>query len=71
MMATDDILYTKARIILKGMPRANDGFVTRDRLKNSLIWKYKIKNSDIYLLIQELEKRGLIERARQGYKVKV
>jgi len=71
MMTTDDILYTKARIILKGMPRASDGFVTRDRLKNSLIWKYKIKNSDIYLLIQELEKRGLIERARQGYRVKV
>jgi len=69
-MTNEDILYAKAKNILKGIPRSSDGFVTKDRLKNDLIWRYRIKNSDIYLLIQELEKRGLIERARQGYKIK-
>ena len=69
-MTNEDILYAKAKNILKGIPRSSDGFVTKDRLKNDLIWRYRIKNSDIYLLIQELEKRGLIERARQGYRIK-
>jgi len=69
-MTSEDILYAKAKNILKGIPRARDGFVTKDRLRNDLIWRYRIKNSDIYLLIQELEKRGLIERARHGYKIK-
>ena len=69
-MTNEDVLYAKAKIILKNTP-SRGGVVTRDSLKNSLIWGYRLKNSDIYSVIMELEKRGLIERVRHGYKVKV
>jgi len=70
-MTSDDILYAKAKNIIKSVPCTQDGVMTRDNLRNMLICGFRIRNSDFYAIVKELTRRQLIEPVRHGYKKKV